>query len=149
MRFRFIWMSVIALACSQRPATPERDRASSVVGEGVSPIDARRNADTGQIVDAGGSSDESLEERFRGFGMRFARSPGDDRLTSLVTEHMRKAKVPLPPNPRFFISKRSDDWVVSVMDVDAIRHGKKPAGRSYHISDQNGELRILFGEAGD
>ena len=111
-------------------------------------MNSRRKADNDQIVDAARSFDESLEEKFRGFGMRFARSPDDDRLTSLVTEHMRKAKVPLPPNARFFISKRSGNWVVSVMDIEAIRHGKKPAGFSYHISDQGGELRILFGEAG-
>ena len=89
-----------------------------------------------------------VERLMAGFGMRFARSPRDDRLTAVVMEHLKKAHKVLPPNYRFVISKRSDGWAVDAFDFDALRNGGRPRGiGAYHIEDKDGRLRLLYIEA--
>ena len=89
-----------------------------------------------------------VERLMAGFGMRFARSPQDDRLTAVVLEHMTKAHKALPPKYRFVISKRSDGWAVDAFDFDALLQGGRPRGiGAYHIEDKDGRLRLLYIEA--
>jgi hypothetical protein len=104
--------------------------------------------------DAGDSFAEEVESLLLKTGRRFARSPGDDRLTSFATEQLKQDRKTLPRNHRFIISKRRGHWVVSVLDFEAFREGEafltgKEPGiiATYHISDE-GRLRVLYSEAG-
>lgn len=90
----------------------------------------------------------NLERIMAGFGMRFARSPQDDRLTSIVVEHLKKAHKVLPPDYKFVMSKRSDGWAVDAFDVDALLKGGQLHGiGAYHIEDKGGRLTLLYIEA--
>ena len=35
------------------------------------------------------------------------------------------------------------------LDIEAIRQGKKPAESTYHLGEEGGELRVLYGEVGN
>jgi hypothetical protein len=81
--------------------------------------------------------------------MRFAHSPDDDRLTTIVQDHLRKVGKPLRRDYRIVISKRNDGWAVSVADVDSLLRGERPRnGDAYHIEDKGGRVRLLYIEAG-
>ena len=80
-----------------------------------------------------------------GFGMRLAHSPEDDRLTTTVEDHMRKARTPMPENHRFVISKRADGWAVSVCDIESFLTAERPRCEGeYHLEYKGGRLRVRY-----
>ena len=80
------------------------------------------------------------------FGMRFARSPEDDGLTSLVDKHMRSSAIPFPRTYDFLVSKRGDSWRVSVIDMEGLRNGRTRPGVTFNVGVRKGRLRVLFQE---
>jgi hypothetical protein len=82
------------------------------------------------------------------FGRRFARSPDDDALTSLSVAEMKRSGKTLPTVYRFVISRHEDHWVVSVVDIEALRSGEvRRIGSTYHVTERDGG-RVLYEEPG-
>jgi hypothetical protein len=140
---------VLALtACSLKHEKSETVDIGRAAGKGAAPPPrvSKPEAVDASVIEPSNEADSRLASLFNQFGIRFARSPEDDRLTSLVSEYMKHAKVASPPNPQFFISRRAENWVVSVLDLEAIREGRRPTGVSYIVSERHGKLRILYGD---
>jgi hypothetical protein len=142
--YRVLFVTVV-LAIGAASCTPRSSVApGGSRGESAKPV-AVESPDAAQASEAPLAKVERL---MAGFGMRFARSPQDDRLTAVVMEHLKKAHKVLPPNYRFAISKRRDGWAVDAFDVDALLNGKRQRGiGAYHIEDMDGRLRLLYIEA--
>jgi len=143
----------VVSACSRSPAVSSLCGASEKSRRSVVPSD--RSSATGAAIGAeigGGFSHEAaiknIERLMAGFGMRLAHSPEDDRLTTVVDEHMRKARTPMPDNHRFVISRRTDGWAVSVCDIESFLRAERPRCEgAYHVEDSRGRLRLLYIEA--
>jgi hypothetical protein len=88
---------------------------------------------------------KNFERLMPRFGLRFARSPEDDRLVSAVLEYMKKSRENLPGKHRFVVSGRAGDWRVAVLDMEAIWKGERPqGGLTYHVGNRSGRLRMLY-----
>jgi hypothetical protein len=114
------------------------------------PLDSARTATAAEerARDGGESFVQSFEALLPKFGRRFARSPEDDSLTSFVKEQMKRAGRPWHDAYKFIISKQAGHWVVSVVDMEAVREGRRAnTAATYHISDEGG-LHVLYLEAG-
>jgi hypothetical protein len=132
----------------KRPnASPE----VTAVAQRHSETESVRSAQPSEHSQAAAGSDaldEDCKAFLTGMGMRIAVSPEDDRLTSPVSAHMAKTRLPTPQNRRFLVSARSGHWVVCAVDIEALCHGKRPEFDTYHVGEKDGKMQILFIEAG-
>ncbi len=134
-------LAIGAGGCSPRSsAAPGRSHVES-----AQPV-APQSSDAPATVNRDAEAPLAKVERLMaGFGMRFAHSPEDDRVTAIVTEHLAKARKVLPPNYKFVISRRSDGWAVDAFDFDALLKEGRPRGiGAYHIEDRGGRLKLLY-----
>ena len=83
-----------------------------------------------------------------GVGWRFAHSPEDDELTSIVEAFMIKANIPLPATHRFVIAKRKDGWGVFVVNFESFLRGDRLKFDTFHIGNKDGRPELLYIEAG-
>jgi len=140
-----------AMACSRRASAPSAGAARQLAGQ---PPEWSRGGDASvdgpdkQETASREASIKDLDRFMAGVGWRFAHSPEDDRLTTIVETFMKKAHHPLPENPRFVIAKRKDGWGVFVLDFEAFLRGERPQFDTFHIGNKGGRPQLLYIEAG-
>ena len=142
---------VFAGACNRTRSTSAGDVTNST-NKTVTTRLPTTSTDAAKPIEAGLAAQEAdiekAERLMAGFGLRLARSPDDDRLTTIVQNHLRKMHKTLPASYRFVISKRRDGWAVDALDFEAILRGERPHSTgAYHIEDKAGRLKLLYIEA--
>lgn len=149
MKFTVV-AAVIAVACS-RQNLEDVAAVQSEPGKQPGGSPTAQPGSDGHDIGTGALSDErsgDFEALLGRFGMRFATSE-DRPLTTFVTKHLKQSGRNVPQEPRFVISRSSDHWVVSVIDLNDLRQQKRiTASVTYHVSDRGGGFRVISIEPG-
>lgn len=145
MKRALLLLAIVLVACIQNRA--EKTHSSAT-------LDSDGKASSTNMDQSETASASLAAERVRDFEAALARygkrfgTPQDAPLTSFVLEQVKASGRSVPEAARFVLSRRDDHWVVSVVDLNKIREGRRVTPLvTYHVADKDG-LMVIAVEPG-
>lgn len=157
VRWNLVWLVFLGVAASSCEHNQTVGRAGAPTGSSlaVPTVQSTQRAEhtqmatskTSQPAESGKEPSQAEVDRAvdRFFAQRTQYTEAELKVISYVERYMVTSGTPFPSPRKYLLSKTSDGWNVTLVDVESLRRGDRPMDLTLHVRETSGGLEAISG----